>query len=88
MTRWAEREAGVGAGQRQLGRRGAGRAGGEREKEEADRAGLGSGPRGKGRKTGPAGERNRAGRRERGAWVGFGTKLGWVLSYFFLLFYF
>ena len=37
VTRWAEREAGVGAGQRQLGRRGAGRAGGERKKEEADR---------------------------------------------------
>ena len=43
---------------------------------------------GKERKTGPAGERNRTGRRERGAWVGFGTKLGWVLFYFFLLFYF
>ena len=41
---------------------------------------------GKERKTGPAGERNRTGRRERGAWVGFGTKLGWVLFYFFLLF--
>jgi len=37
---------------------------------------------GKERKTGPAGERNRTGRRERGAWVGFGTKLGWVLFYF------
>ena len=34
---------------------------------------------GKERKTGPAVERNRTGRRERGAWVGFGTKLGWVL---------
>ena len=52
------------------------------------RAGLGRARGGKERKTGPAGERNRTGRRERGAWVGFGTKLGWVLSYFFLLFYF
>ena len=47
-----------------------------------------------GRRAGPAGERNRAGRRERGAWVGFGTKLGWVLLGFGLalgfglLFYF
>ena len=45
------------------------------------RAGLGRARGGKERKTGPAGERNRAGRRERGAWVGFGTKLGWVLSF-------
>ena len=52
------------------------------------RAGLGRARGGKERKTGPAGERNRTGRRERGAWVGFGTKLGWVLFYFFLLFYF
>ena len=49
---------------------------------------------GKERKTGPAGERNRTGRRERGAWVGFGTELGWVLLGFGLalgfglLFYF
>jgi len=58
------------------------------------RAGLGRARGGKERKTGPAGERNRAGRRERGAWVGFGTKLGWVLLGFGLalgfglLFYF
>ena len=34
------------------------------------------------------GERNRAGRREKGVWVGFGTKLGWVLLGFGLPFLF
>ena len=81
VTRWAEREAGVGAGQRQLGRRGAGRAGGEREKEEADRAGSSAGK-----------ENERAeGRGVRGlglepSWAGFFWVLGF-LSFFFFYFF-